>query len=88
MELTEALKQYATEKVEALEKFIPEPTAEATDVVIELGKMTNHHTKGPVFVCEVRFKTPRKSWIAQDTTEDLYASIDSVVHKLKRQMTE
>lgn len=85
LELTDAITDYATGKVQALAKFTRD---EEIDVQVTVGKTSDHHQKGPVFLCEVHFKGPETKIMAKEVTEDLYASIDAVVAKLKRQLTD
>lgn len=88
MDLTDALKQYAQKKIEALERFVPEHERTEIVVWVEMGKTTDHHAKGKIFSCEIHFDTPRHNWIAHDTTEDLYAAIDRAADKIKRQLAD
>lgn len=83
LELTEALKIYANEKIGALEKF----SGEILEARVELGTST-HHQKG-FFRCEVNLDVPQKYVLrAESTGADLYASIDAVVQKLKEEIAK
>ena len=81
LELTEALKNYATEKVSHLEHYWDE----ILEARIELEAST-HHLKG-FFRCEVNLDVPQKYVLRAEATEtDMYAAIDAVVPKLREEM--
>ncbi len=82
--LTDAITDYATTKVQALSRFTRD---EEIDAQVTVGKTSEHHQKGQVFLCEVHLKGPDTKIMAKEVTEDLYAAIDAVVAKLKRQLT-
>ncbi len=84
IELTAAITEYATTKIQALNRFTRD---EEIDAQVTVGKTSEHHQKGPVFLCEAHLKGPDTKIMAKEVTEDLYAAIDQVVAKLKRQMT-
>ncbi len=84
LEMTDAIAEYAAGKVQALAKFTSD---EEIGVQVTVGKTSDHHQKGPVFLCEVQMNGPETKIMAKEVTEDLYASIDAVVAKLKRQLT-
>jgi putative sigma-54 modulation protein len=81
VEVTDALKQYATEKTEKIGKFFDN----IQDTIVEL---TFNHTSE---------KTKRQvaqitSWVAgsvvraEEASEDMYASIDLAIEKIERQL--
>lgn len=81
LELTEALKAYVNEKIGRLEHY----SEEIMEARVELGTST-HHQKG-FFRCEVNLDLPHMQVMrAESTGQDLYASIDLVVPKLKEQL--
>lgn len=81
LELTEALKSYAEEKIGMLERYWDE----ILDARIELERST-HHQSG-FFRCEVNLNVPQKQVMrAESTSPDLYAAIDEVVPKLREQI--
>jgi putative sigma-54 modulation protein len=81
-DITEAIKQYALEKVEHLAKYM-----EAMDAHIELERDRKHHS-GEVFRAEVMLIAGGKQMIADATAEDMYAAIDLVIPKLKEQIAK
>jgi putative sigma-54 modulation protein len=82
IELTEAIKQYAEDKVGALEKYMA-----AMQAHIELERDRKHHS-GEVFRAEVMLTAGGKQIRADAVAEDLYAAIDLVIPKLKEQITK
>ncbi|MEK7508331.1 MAG: ribosome-associated translation inhibitor RaiA [Patescibacteria group bacterium] len=85
-ELTEALQDYATKKVEALKKFLVRFDVDAAQAHIELGKITQHHRKGEIFRAEVNLTIDGRLLRAEETDEDVYIAIDEVHDELKRQI--
>jgi len=87
MDLTPAIREYVTKKIDALEKFVdPEDTSVSVD--IEVGKTTGHHQSGDVFKTEVSFYIGGKDFRAEAVKDDLYASIDEVKDELSRVLKE
>ena len=76
-ESTEALKKYASEKISAaLGKFIHHPTE--AHVILKLEK-TRH-------IAEVTFHADSHDFKGKEESEDLYASIDSLVSSVTQQL--
>src|SRR3989344_1408444 len=89
LELTEAIKQYAEEKMGTLEKFVHTKNPSAVTVDVEVGKETAHHNKGPIFFCEVHMMIPDVGPVrSREVHEDLYAAIDTVRRELQRQLVD
>ncbi len=79
MPLTEAIKDYATKKLEPLEKLMPHDAY----VHVELGKPSAHHKAGPdVFLAEIALDTNGQTYFARVTESDLYAGIDRVTAEI------
>lgn len=76
MEVTDALKTYATEKVGKLEKYLPA----GADAVVILGVEKFRHR------AEVQIKVNGILIQAHEETEEMYQSIDKVMDKLGRQV--
>ena len=85
MDLTDAIKNYVEEKVEAVEKLCLdfEPAAE---IRIEVGKSSLHHAKGPHYRAEMQLSVPGEVLRAEEEDENLYAAIDTVKDQLRRQV--
>lgn len=86
MDLTEAISQYAQERVVALEKLL-ESHGESVAVRVELGKSSLSHQHGPYFA-EIHIEVPGKSLNAKVEDADLYAAIDKVKDDIKRQLVD
>ena len=87
MDLTDAIKQHAQDKMQGLEKFLKNP--DAVECAIEVGKTSAHHQKGPIYFCEVHLVIPGEENIrAREVTQDLYVSIDIVRKELQRQLVD
>ncbi len=77
MDATEALKAYAQEKVERIRKYFPDPTK--AHVVLSCDRGYNH-------VADVMITLHNGIVIkGEETTEDMYSSIDLVMAKIERQ---
>lgn len=80
-ELTDALRDYAEEKINALEKYIPR--VKHAKVELEVDK---RHQSGDIYRCEVMIFVPRELLRAEERASDMYAAIDLVIPKLKKQI--
>ena len=85
MELTEAIKDYAEKRVS---KGIVKYVTEAGIVAITVGKTTNHHKNGDVFIAEANIETPLgKTYNAVSEKSDLYEAIDDLRDTLVRELS-
>ena len=83
--LTPSIENYLREKVNALDKFLPNDESIFAD--IELAKTTKHHQKGDIFKAEVNLKVPGRLIRAVAEEWDLRAAIDAVKDELHRKIT-
>lgn len=83
LELTPAIKLYVEEKIGNLEKFLHG----VLEAKVELERDRHHHT-GQVFRAEVMLIIGGKILRADASSEDIYASVDMVVPKLKEQISK
>lgn len=79
IELTEAMKAYATEKVEDLLKYFDN----IQNADIDIGLRSTHHHKGKVYYAEVNLSVPGKLLRVVKEAEDLYKAIDKVKDHFK-----
>jgi len=79
IELTEAIKEYATEKIGGLVKFFD--NIQSAD--IDVGMDSHHHLNGKVYYAEVNLSVPGKMVRVVKQSEDLYKAIDKVKDHLK-----
>jgi putative sigma-54 modulation protein len=78
MDATDALKEYTHEKVDRIRKYFPDPIK--AHVVLECDRGYNHHA-------DVVITLHNGIVIAgEETTEDMYSSIDLVMAKIERQV--
>jgi len=76
IEPTDALRDYAEQKVSRLQKFLRQPmTARIT-----LSAEKHEH------IVEVQLQSGGSRYETREVSEDMYASIDSAIHKLERQI--
>lgn len=76
LEPSEAVKQYAHDKVAKLQKFLRQPMK--ASVTLALEKLEH--------VIEVNISSGSAHFQAKEQSEDMYASIDKVVDKIERQI--
>lgn len=97
IKLNQALRDFIKEKIESLEKFSeilqekyfssPSPQGKAkVQIWVEIGKITKHHRKGPVFWAECQMRFPKKSLRSTAQSEDLRLAITEVKDELQRQL--
>lgn len=79
IELTEALKNYAEEKIGELQKYF-ENIRQAD---IDIGLRSHHHHKGDIFYAEVNLHVPGELVRVVKEEADLYKAIDKVKDHLK-----
>jgi putative sigma-54 modulation protein len=80
MDLTPAIREYAEEKIQGLEKYFDH----ITKAEIDIGMESNHHNKGKIYYAEVNLDIPGHPTIrVVKESEDLYKAIDKVKDHLK-----
>jgi len=79
LELTEAIKNYAEEKIISLNKFFD--NIQTAD--IDVGMTSHHHQKGDIFYAEVNLAVPGKLLRVVKEEPNLYKAIDKVKDHLK-----
>lgn len=79
LDATEAVKNYAEEKLGIVAKYLPEN--ENADLVITLGKTSEHHTHGNVFEAKARIKSGNTEVYVSSVKDDMYAAIDELKDK-------
>lgn len=83
--LTPSIENYLQEKLNALDKFLPNDESISADV--ELAKTTKHHQQGDIFKAEVNLTVPRRLIRAVAEKWDLHVAIDAVKDELQREIT-
>lgn len=87
IELTNAIESYVEEKIRSVEKFAISHESEEIIVNVEIGKTTNHHQSGDVFVAEANLRVRGKHFRATSEKSDLYAAIDDMRNELVRELS-
>lgn len=82
IDLTEAIKNYAKEKIESLTKFFD--NIQSAD--IDVGMNSHHHQKGKIYYAEVNLGVPGGVLRVSRDCEDLYKAIDKVRDHLKLEL--
>lgn len=78
MDATDALRSYAVEKLSRLQKFVDWPL----DVHVVLSTEKINH------VAEITASTRGSSFAVEESSQDMYASIDTAVDKIERQVVK
>ncbi len=76
MEASDAIRQYATDKLAKLQRFLRRPLTGKVTVAVDRRK----------HVVEARISSGGEHLEAHEVTDDMYASIDKVMDKLERQI--
>ena len=84
IELTDAIKEYAEEKISKLEDYMDN----LLYANVWLGKTSNHHEKGNVFHCKVNVEYPGGMFRVDKTSDDLYKAINECKDVLKQEITK
>lgn len=82
IELTDAIKNYAEEKMLGLDKFYDKIIR--ANVVV--GKENRHHQKGDVFTAECKLEVPGNDLFAGKKEETLYKAIDKIRDYLENEL--
>lgn len=75
MESTDALKDYAKNKLQKIKKYVDEPLK--AEVVLRVEKFRH--------IAEITVSANRSTLVSNAETEDMYSALDLVVDKLERQ---
>lgn len=81
IEVTDAMRGYAEDKLEKLERF----SDQIVDAKVVMAYDHTHHSGNPARV-EVQLNVPNGIVRAEEEGQDTYAAIDKVVDKLERQL--
>ncbi|MFA5127485.1 MAG: ribosome-associated translation inhibitor RaiA [Patescibacteria group bacterium] len=74
MELTDAIKDYIEKKIGTLDKFYDK----ILKADVKVGKESDHHLKGEIFICECKLDVPGVDLFASKNEKNLYKAIDKV----------
>ncbi len=81
LELTPALKDYAQQKMDMLDKYLGK--LKVINAHIEVKKTTNHHLKGEIYSAEVNISLGSDLLRVEKTEKDLFKAIDKVKDHLE-----
>lgn len=82
IDLTEAIKAYIEKKIGTLDKFYDK----ILRADVKVGKESDHHLKGNVFICECRLDVPGVDLYASKNEKNLYKAIDKVRDYLEAEL--
>jgi putative sigma-54 modulation protein len=85
IEITDAIRSYANEKMSSLAKFTPKGEQNLM-VAVTLSKTTGHHIHGDVFSAEAELHLKGKDFYVRSQQNDLYACIDEIRDMLARDL--
>jgi ribosomal subunit interface protein len=87
MEITDAIRNYTLEKMQTLEKLIPQDDTSAK-LTVELSKTSNHHVNGQFYKAEGLLHIRGKETALRTTQDDLYKAIDILKDMLVRELAQ
>jgi len=82
LKLTNKIKDYATEKVEMLEKYLG--NWQVLDAKVKVGMTSRHHQKGDIYQCEIAISLPGETLRVSKVEKDIYKAIDKVKDHMMR----
>ena len=80
MDLTDALTNYVSKKLEAVDKLVSE--YKEVSVYVEIGKTTNHHKQGNYFKAEFDISIDGEKFFTVSEKSDLHKAIDDAKDQL------
>ncbi len=83
MELTQAISEYAEEKLTSLDKYFDN----IIHIEADVGLDTKHHNKGDIYKCTANVQVPNKIFRVEKEEKDLYKAIDKVRDHLREEIT-
>lgn len=84
MELTPAIRGYAEEKMQSLEKYLDS----IRHIDIEVGMADGHQHSGKIFMCKGNVQIGGETILVERDAEDLYKAIDKVKDHLRETITK
>jgi ribosomal subunit interface protein len=78
IEMTDAISGYIHKRLEGLEEVMGVKKEEGITMNVEVGKISNHHKSGDIFMAEARTQINGQSLYAKSELSDLYAAIDEM----------
>ncbi len=79
MDSTEALKEHTLEKLEKIGKYLVKQNAIA-HIIFKV--------EGPRHVAEITLSIKGKRYFGTETSSDMYASVEGVIHRLESQLSK
>jgi len=86
LELTPAISDYLSKKLQHLEKFVKDDVEALAKV--EVGRTTHHHHKGEIFRAEINLTLDDKMFRAVSEMSDLYSAIDEMKDQIVAEVTK
>ncbi|MEN9551650.1 MAG: hypothetical protein RI935_27 [Candidatus Parcubacteria bacterium] len=86
VDITEAMRTYAEDKLQSVEKLIKRDDSSAS-LTLELSKTSNHHVHGDFFLAEAMLHIRGKDMTLKATEDNMYKAIDVVKDKLLRELS-
>jgi ribosomal subunit interface protein len=85
-DLTATIREYAEEKMFALNKYLPQH-GDTASFHLRLGKVSNSHNSGKIFYAEISIKTPAKNFGAIVESIEILSAIDELKDELTHIIT-
>jgi len=84
-EIDDRTRDYLNKRVDSLRKFVD---LESPNIIldVELGKNTEHHNKGDIFIAEFNLSISGEYYRAEENSENIMSSIDLAIEELLKQL--
>jgi putative sigma-54 modulation protein len=85
IELTPELREYIMEKFGALERYFQDSDPDTVVADVEIGKPSQHHRKGDVYLCEINVRVGGTLLRAEELRSSIHEAVDLVRDEIERQ---
>lgn len=86
LDLTPALKNYIEKRISYLNKFVKKLPPDAVICDVQVEKVIGNQKKGDIFRAEINLEVEGKLYRAEETSEDIFTSIDQVKEQVSRNL--
>lgn len=85
-EVDDATRKYATKRIGRLDHYLPRHARKSASVEIKLEQVNHNH--GNKYQAEVLFSIPNSLITAKESTSNVFAAIDIVEAKIRKQLVD
>jgi len=85
IQLTQDLQEYIFEKFGQIDRYFPGVSPDGITADVEIGKPSQHHRKGDVYLCDITLSIGGITMHAEEYRETPHDAIDTVKDEIERQ---